>query len=267
MAQKGTKTNWSTVLNELFWRTCRDKRYWNTCWTSEQWMGIINSVYPDAKPFNFTKTDLNIAVGHDSELKNCKVVFGSMTNNYGIYSQSHWRDNIRTVAYYATEPGKGVNKPPSDNKWWDQVINRTPSMQKIVAKKDLLHGILSVIVDESEKKRLKTNEGGGENYTLQKETDDNIPATVQPTKKSKRIKAQSYWDLPEAKALFAQRMVKEFWTLYINVSKAWERLLQLMMGSTALFKSSLCQTVTTAMNLWSYLTSMFFRFGWNASTW
>ena len=34
-------------------------------------------------------------------------------------------------------------------------------MQKIVAKKDLLHGILSVIVDESEKKRLKTNEGGG----------------------------------------------------------------------------------------------------------
>ena len=48
------------------------------------------------------------------------------------------------------------------------------------------------------------------NSTLQKETDDNSPATAQPTKKSKRIKAQSYWDLPEAKALFAQRMVKEF---------------------------------------------------------
>ena len=43
------------------------------------------------------------------------------------------------------------------------------------------------------------------NSTLQKETDDNSPATAQPTKKSKRIKARSYWESPETKALFCPK--------------------------------------------------------------
>jgi hypothetical protein len=142
-------------LIELFRRACKDQRYWDTWRTSEQWVGIINSLYPEAQFFEFTKNDLNKVVGHHPDLKNCKVVFGSMTNSYGIYSQSYRRDNVRTVAYYATEPGKEVKKPPTDIKWWDQVINRSPSKRKCLAKEDLPHDIITLIVDEKEKKRLK----------------------------------------------------------------------------------------------------------------
>ena len=109
MARK-VKSNRNTVLVALFKKVCADKRNWNEWRTSKHWISIINKTYPDASVFAFEKKNLPMAVMRDPVLKACQVVFGDLTNSIGIYMQTHCRQNVRTVAFYATEPGSVVKK-------------------------------------------------------------------------------------------------------------------------------------------------------------
>ena len=154
------KSKRTIVLLELFRKTCADERFWNQWRSSDLWIDIINKLYPDARPFNFKKKDLNMAISRDAQLKHCDIVFGSLTNSFGIYSQSHRKNSVRTVAYYATAPNTEVKKLPRDSKWWDQICERTPTTRSIGVKKDYSENVLKIILDKNELNKKENNNRG-----------------------------------------------------------------------------------------------------------
>ena len=158
MTRRGKSKN-SLVIIQLFKELCKDRKYWNVWRTSEHWISLINAVYPDSCVFNFQKRDLNAAVSKDPQLKHCEVIFGSMSNSYGIYMNSHRCGNIRTVAYYATTPGLEVKKPPRDIVWWQNIIACSPSARKGGTNGKVVPAeIIDLVLDENtiiSKKRQK----------------------------------------------------------------------------------------------------------------
>ena len=168
MARK-VKSNRNTVLVALFKKVCADKRNWNDWRTSKHCISIINKAYPDASVFAFEKKDLPMAVMRDPALKACQVVFGDLTNSIGIYMQTHCRQNVRTVAFYATEPGSVVKKKPQDSKWWESIQNREPLARMSVVKKDYSDNVLKIIIDEQNSSNYKQKmECDGQGHTNKK---------------------------------------------------------------------------------------------------
>ena len=111
----------ATVIVDLFQLICQTKDYWNLWRSSEHWVKLILSTYPQLFSLNITKTDLNCAIVLDLQLEHCQFIHGSQTNQFGIYFQSHWCKNVQTVSYNAITPGTDVKVPSADTVWWQKL--------------------------------------------------------------------------------------------------------------------------------------------------
>ena len=73
------------LLRSLFESIRKNVKLWD-CWqTTEQWINVMNSFFPEAADFEFTKGDLGRMLATDPVYKHCFMQYGSHTNQHGLY--------------------------------------------------------------------------------------------------------------------------------------------------------------------------------------
>ena len=188
---KNRKSSKAAMLRSVFDLLRKNQKFWD-CWrTTEQWISVINTLYPEAKEFCFTKTDLSTMLSRDPVFKHCYMQCGSQTNQHGVYYNKFKRGNIRNTAIYCCAPNTAVRKPPCDVIWWDDIAQRVPSLRSVDVPRPNKHSTNKTV--RGDEKRLKIEA-----------PQPPRPPTVPPTEKklSDVIRQQSFWDSPKARILF-----------------------------------------------------------------
>ena len=104
------------LLRSLFESIRKNVKLWD-CWrTTEQWINVMNSFFPEAADFEFTKGDLGRMLATDPVYKHCFMQYGSHTNQHGLYIDKFKKGNIRNTAIYCCLPDSTVRRPPNDAK-------------------------------------------------------------------------------------------------------------------------------------------------------
>ena len=126
---KSKKSPKAATLQLVFDLLRKNQNLW-VCWrTTEQWINVINTLYPEAKPFDFTKTDLSTMLTRDPVYKHCLIQFGFQRNEHGVYIDTFKTGNVRNTAIYYCVPNTTVRKPPCNTKWWEEIAQRVPLLR------------------------------------------------------------------------------------------------------------------------------------------
>ena len=119
------------VLLELFVKISENKAYWDKWRTTEQWLELISATYPECQIFGFGAGDFNRALSIDPVYKHCIMQYGEATNTHGIHVVKYRKNGQRTTAIYCCKPSISVQRPPTDDSWWQDLSSqRVPSKRK-----------------------------------------------------------------------------------------------------------------------------------------
>ena len=106
---KSKKSPKAALLRTVFDSVRKNEKFWG-CWRTadEQWIGIIRALYPETKPFDFTKSDLSTLLSRDAVYKHCFIQYGSLRNEHGVYIDKFRYGNIRNTAIYCCAPNMSM---------------------------------------------------------------------------------------------------------------------------------------------------------------
>ena len=116
-----SKSKW---IIQFFLEVAKNKKYWNLWRTSSWWVLVIKRTFKEAHALEINEGDLNRAFSRHQGLKLCFMHFNSHKNNMGIYADRYHTADARITAYYVTQPGTEVKKPPKQEKWWKDIVSR-----------------------------------------------------------------------------------------------------------------------------------------------